>query len=223
MRVELIADFREEGWPSMDLAAELLVGAARQLPGVDCVLTRPRMWRASPSGSNPRAFERAFGRFVQYPLRVMVRGQPSNYYHIADHSYGHLAHLLPRERTGIYCHDLDAFRDGLSHERKRASRRLLSKLLLSGLRKAAVVFYSTDVVRQELLDDALLSPSRLVHAPFGIAPEFTTTESSIDIAQRERLGAPYLLNVGSCIPRKNICFLLEVFAALRREQPHIRL
>jgi glycosyltransferase involved in cell wall biosynthesis len=97
---------------------------------------------------------------------------------------------------------------------------MLSKLLISGLQRAAVVFHSTDEVRRQLLSERLVDPAKLVHAPFGIAPEFNPLRSQWD---ELIVGPPFLLNVGSCIPRKNISFLLEIFAAIRREFPELRL
>src|SRR5205823_211201 len=95
-------------------------------------------------------------------------------YHVADHSYAHLARALPAGRTGVYCHDVDAFRSLFDpRERRPAWFRALARHVLSGLQKAAVVFHSTLCVRAELERHGLVDPARLVHAPYGVAPEFT--------------------------------------------------
>jgi glycosyltransferase involved in cell wall biosynthesis len=68
----------------------------------------------------------------------------------------------------------------------------------------------------------LVDSARLIYAPYGIAPEFFT--ESLDNVEREKAtGPPFLLHVGSCIPRKRIDVLLEVFAAVRKSWPEIRL
>lgn len=224
IRVEVIADFREEQWPSMDLAAEMLVAAANVLPEVQCELIRPRLWRLTSATRDPAAVDRAIGRFVQYPLRLLTRRDNGAFFHVADHSYGHLVHALPRGRTGVYCHDLDAFQAALRPARPSSSlHRALAALLMSGLRSAALVFYSTEAVRAQLLEAGLVRKERLVHAPFGISSEFVPRQSDLDARVKEQLGGPFVLNVGSCIPRKNVPFLLKVFAALKQERPELRL
>jgi glycosyltransferase involved in cell wall biosynthesis len=59
--------------------------------------------------------------------------------------------------------------------------------------------------------------SRLVQAPLGIASEFLAATGH-RAAKR-----PYLLHVGSCIPRKNIELLLRVFADVRDRVPDLQL
>src|SRR5204863_4303054 len=53
-------------------------------------------------------------------------------------------------------------------------------------------------------------------APFGAASEFTPEP-------REESAQPFLLHVGSCIPRKRIDVLLDVFASVREKHPNLRL
>jgi glycosyltransferase involved in cell wall biosynthesis len=68
----------------------------------------------------------------------------------------------------------------------------------------------------------LIDSARLIHAPYGIAPEFMPASDS----SREEIPAikePFLLHVGSCIPRKRIDILLDVFAAVRQKRPQLQL
>lgn len=219
MLLDVIADFCEERWPSMDLSAEMLVTSASSLPGVQCSLTRRPMWRL-PLRDEVGAPERALARFVQYPLHLLRRSNPPAYFHVADHSYAHLVHCLPRGRTGVYCHDLDAFQDALQR-RDSMPRRALGHLLLSGLRRADLVFHSTQVVRRELLEAGLVEPGRLVQAPFGISAEFQAEDTEQDV--QVRANGRFVLNVGSCIPRKNVGFLLRVFAGLQSQDSGLKL
>jgi glycosyltransferase involved in cell wall biosynthesis len=65
-----------------------------------------------------------------------------------------------------------------------------------------------------------------VHAPLGLAPEFVANPPTDPVAERvfDTLGGrPFLLHVGSCIPRKRVDFLLRVFIALRGRFPDLRL
>jgi glycosyltransferase involved in cell wall biosynthesis len=99
----------------------------------------------------------------------------------------------------------------------------MARYILSGMRRAALVFYSTDVVREELIATGLLSAERLVHAPYGTAPEFSPEQDGQDVRVRERLPGPFILHVGSCIPRKNTAFLLRLLARLRQGRPDLSL
>jgi len=215
-RIAVIADLLEEKWPSMDLAAEQLAAHLSGIDDVEGVLVRPPL-RLPLAGRPPSGFERAFGRFIQLPIELSAMRFKADYFHIADHSYGHLALLFPRERVGIYCHDIDAYRALLPGSVASPSRKALSELLLRGLRHARVVFHSTSSVREELLRHGLVPAERLVQAPLGIASEFLRTPARSGAQRR------YLLHVGSCTPRKNIEFLLQVFANIRQRLPELEL
>jgi glycosyltransferase involved in cell wall biosynthesis len=83
------------------------------------------------------------------------------------------------------------------------------------------------ILPQKLEHYELIEPSRLVYAPYGIAAEFsinTSNQSDIDQEIIKGIGAaPFILHVGSCIPRKRIDILLEVFARVRNIHPKLQL
>lgn len=219
----MLADYAEEHWPSMDLCAEMLAAHAAD-GGFAVERTCPpyrRRWVSVPMlGRRPRAglADRLTNRHWDYPRFLRRRLHEGSYYHIVDHSYAHLAHVLPAERTGVYCHDLDAFRCLLApaQERRPWWFRALARRTLTGMQRAAVVFCSTHQTRQELERHRLTPAERLVVAPYGPAVEFQPAGGAIR-------SDPFLLHVGSCIPRKRIDILLAVFAGLRRRHPTLTL
>jgi glycosyltransferase involved in cell wall biosynthesis len=235
-RLALLRDFAEEGWPSMDLCADML---ARQLPQVrPCRLRlleyapafRPRLQRLPWLGrrASARNGDRLLNRLWDYPRHARRLDGQADCYHVVDHSYAQLVHQLPAERTGVYCHDLDTFRCLLQPALEPRPRwfRTMARHILAGLQKAAVVFYSTAVVRAEIERHQLLDSARLVQAPLGCAPEFHAEAPATPAAKavlRQLGGRPYLLHVGSCIPRKRIDVLLQTFARLRSHVPELRL
>jgi glycosyltransferase involved in cell wall biosynthesis len=103
----------------------------------------------------------------------------------------------------------------------------MTRHILRGFQKAAVVFYSTAAVRAEIERYQLIDPSRLVQAPLGVCEEFTSQKPAAEPAVGllgEWLGRePFLLHVGSCIPRKRVDVLLDVFAATRGKRRELRL
>jgi glycosyltransferase involved in cell wall biosynthesis len=227
-RLALLFDYAEEGWPSMDLSAEMLLrGLADPALGLHaervCPPFRHRATRVPLLGRRGAAFnaDRVLNRFRDYPRHVRRIRSDFDLFHVCDHSYAQLVHELPVERCGVYCHDLDAFRCLLEPPREPRPRwfRALARRCLGGLQKAAVVFHSTLAVRRQIEAHGLVDPARLVHAPYGIADEF---HPDTEGATPPRDG-PFLLHVGSCIPRKRIDVLLDVFAALRSRFPGLRL
>jgi glycosyltransferase involved in cell wall biosynthesis len=235
-RLAVLFDYPEEGWPSMDLVADMLlhhlsadhdaaVCATRICPAFRRRATLLPAIRRRKGAHN---LDRFLNRYWYYPRYLRRYAKGFDFFHVSDHSYSHLVHELPGQRTGVFCHDLDAFRCLLEPRMEPRPRwyRRMSKRILDGLQKAAIVFYSTQPIRQQMEKHGLIDPNKLIHAPYGIAPEFTNDnkdEESNIAAVAGLEGRPYLLHVGSCIPRKRIDVLLEVFAQVRRRHPDMLL
>ncbi|MBW4552125.1 MAG: glycosyltransferase [Aphanocapsa sp. GSE-SYN-MK-11-07L] len=168
--------------------------------------------------------DRLLNRFWDYPRYLRSQKQQFDLFHVSDHTYAQLVHVLPPERTGVYCQDIDAFRSLVepAQEPRPAWYKALANRILTGLQQAAVIFYSTVAIRQQLEHYRLVDPARLIHAPLGIAEEFSVHPQP-DLAIAGLPPQPFLLHVGSCIPRKRIDLLLEIFAGLRSRQPRLSL
>jgi glycosyltransferase involved in cell wall biosynthesis len=234
LRLALLMDPREEGWPSMDLVGEALheglaaLGSEVAVTGVRPTI--PRLLRRLPRLGPQAAFnaDRLLTRFGAYPARTLLARGRFDAFHVVDHSYAQLVHTLPAARTGVYCHDLDTFRSVLEPHRepRPAWFRLMARTTLLGLRRAAVVFHGTQAVRAELLAHGVVPAERLVWAPPGVSPEFRPEPSAADRSESVLAplgGRPFLLHVGSSIPRKRLDVLFAVFAALRARHPELRL
>jgi glycosyltransferase involved in cell wall biosynthesis len=227
-RLALLRDFCEEDWPSMQLCADMLAdklrgGEADRLALIDvCPPLRRRMQRLPGIGRRRTAFnaDRLLNRLWDYPRHVRRIAAGADLFHVADHSYAHLLHVVPAGRGGVFCHDLDAFRCLLEPTREPRPRwfRAMARHILAGLQRAAIVFHSTHAVRAAIVQHGLVAPERLVHAPYGFAPEFRP-----DTFAADEPAAPYVLHVGSCIARKRIDVLLEIVAQLRERVPDLRL
>lgn len=227
LRLAVIPDFGEEQWPSMDLCAEMLLkhletaAEGRLVAERVCPPFRRRFTRIPLLGRKGVAHnaDRFRNRYRLFPRFVRNRAADFDFFHVCDHSYAHLVHNLPAGRVGVYCHDLDTFRcllDPRSEPRPRWFRSMMRNVL-TGFEKAAIVFCTTQAIRSEIIRHALMEPSRIVVAPNGIAPEFSPSAPS------RAVEAPYLLHVGSCIARKRIDVLLDVFATMRAAMPELSL
>jgi glycosyltransferase involved in cell wall biosynthesis len=232
LHIGLVADFREEGWPSMDLVADMVEQYAPEVSDGAVTVTslRAPFTRRLPLAADggPRTVDRVVNRFWDYPRWLRRNLDGFDAYHVADHSYAHLVHVLPAERTVVFCHDADAFRAFFG---ERADGSLLPKRftrrVLEGLRRAARVLCISEATRAALADHGLVDASRLSVVPLGVHPACSPKpDAEADAKVESLLGPPRgieIVHVGSTIPRKRIDLLLKLLAAVAAERPDVRL
>jgi glycosyltransferase involved in cell wall biosynthesis len=233
LRLAVICDYPEENWHSMDLCADMLIEYLQlehshsfEILKV-CPKFQPRLQLLPWLGKKKAAynFDRLINRFWDYPNYLKTRVKDFDLFHIADHTYSQMAHVLPSDRTGIFCHDIDAFRSILepNKEPRPIWYRAMSERILSGLQKANVVFFSTLEVKKQIEHFQIIDSERLIQAIYGISEDFSPDSSSPLLDTVKKITKPYLLHVGSCIPRKRIDVLLDVFARVKSLYPEFKL
>jgi glycosyltransferase involved in cell wall biosynthesis len=238
-RVAVISDFIEEGWPSMDLVAEMLSDhlAREHAKCFEVELVRPRfIWPSSDrigKITNERwvAAARLFNRFAVYPRWIARNRSRFDIFHIADHSYSHLIHHLPADRCVVTCHDLDTFRCLLEPdvENRSWAFRAMTRRIFSGFRQAARVNCDSSAIRDEVVRRGLIPSERLEVVPNGVHPIFTAVadpDADAEICRllgRRTTNSIEILHVGSIQPRKRIDLLLRIFAAVRANSRDARL
>lgn len=240
MKLVLLCDYVEEGWPSMDLVAEMI---ATHLDPVEHEVTRfrpefrkrarkvPILGRSAP-GFAVNA-DRLLNRMWDYPraLKPIVRSGRFDVFHVVDHSYSQLVHALPAGRTVVTCHDIDTFRYVLEPELypRPAWFRAMIRHVMAGLAKAAAVACDSVATRDALAALQLLSYERLHVVYLAVHPECSPrVDPEADERVKQWLGSvesspTYLLHVGSNIERKRIDVLLAVFADVAKSRPDVRL
>jgi glycosyltransferase involved in cell wall biosynthesis len=242
IRVAVVCDYPEEGWPSMDLTAEMtLTHLVRDhADEVDAIRVcppyrrRPGLMPFRRMEQTSRNLDRLINRFVDYPryLRRLARREPFVLFHIVDHSYAQLVHEVPPGRTIVNCHDLDTFRCLLHPEiePRPAWFRALTRRTLSGFQSAAAISCNSEFTRAAILDHCLLSADLVTTNHVGASLEFGPDPmAEADTALTQLIGPDDparnvdLLHVGSNIDRKRIDVLLRTFAEVRREIPEARL
>jgi glycosyltransferase involved in cell wall biosynthesis len=236
IRVAICGDFPEEGWPSMDRFRAMLLEqiAARYGALFDAKPVCPpyarRATRLAPRARTAISADRFCNRFWDYPRHLRRAAPAFDVFHVVDHSYAHLVHALPRDRTVVTCHDLDAFRSLVAPDEEQRSGvfRFATRRILTGLQQAAAVTCVTAATERDLTTRRLVRAerTRVVHP--GVADVFRRDPDPASVRAAAALTAGLddaidLLHVGSAIPRKRIDVLLRVCGRLRSIQPSVRL
>ena len=227
LRVALVADLLSERWPSMDLVADMLFAHMRAVESDQSMrvdLLRPTL------SSRGERLGRYVNRFWDYSRWLRKRARDFDVFHIVDHSYAHLVHVLPAGRAVVTCHDVDAFMP-LVDARVIPSRlpKTLTRFVLSGLAKSARVTCDSLATYDEVRRFNFVPPERIVVVPIGVHPALSSVPEPAEDAVIDGLLGPRradvvdLLHVGSCIPRKRIDVLLKVLRAVREVDPRVRL
>jgi glycosyltransferase involved in cell wall biosynthesis len=232
----IIPDYREENWPSMDLVADMLMaeinsGRVENVRAASlCPPFRRRAMRLPFLGARNAAFntDRFLNRMRDYPRHLSAAAKKVDFFHVCDHAYANVVHALPAERIGVFCHDLDTFRCLFQPNEERRPRwfRAMMRRVLGGLEKAALIFHTTGDIRRQIIANGIADQSKLIQALYGVSSVFTPSsdlQEPLPEILKQFHGSPYILHVGSCIPRKRIDVLLEIFAGLRRLHPGLRL
>lgn len=219
----------------MDLVADMLMDRLPIVAGQDLEVTPlcppmvPRWTRLPLLGRSARARlgDRLTGRLWDYPRWLKPRVADFDVFHIVDHSYAHLVHALPAERTIVTCHDLDAVQAALPENRNAPGpARLLATRILDGLGRAGHVACVSEATRKGLLATCRVRPERIRVVYEGVHPACTPEPSHEADTAIDRLigsGACDILHVGSTIPRKRIDVLLETLAGVRKAIADVRL
>ena len=237
-RLGLICDMLEENWPSMDLVAEMLRYHLCLESSDEFIVqqVRPVMRRRfsrMPIVGHSRAAwntDRLLNRMADYPRWLRRQSGDFELFHIVDHSYAQLALDINAERTVVTCHDLDTFQCLLEPEAQPRPRwfRAMVQRTLDGLRTCARVICVSETVRAQILHYRLVPQERLTVAHNGAHPICSpVADAESDAEALQLLGGrsdvPYLMHVGSTVPRKRIDLLLKIFAFIRSRRPEVRL
>jgi len=157
-----------------------------------------------------------FNRFFTYAIWLFGKRGKFDLFHIVDHSYSQLIHVLDSRRVLVTCHDLDTFRCLLNPEEIPSSFvfRGMTHHVLSGFRKSQRVTCDSQSTLDDILRHDLLPADKLSLCRMGVSSEFFRAASINPVPGRLRL-----LHVGSTIARKRIDVLLKVYSEVRKRIP----
>lgn len=138
------------------------------------------------------------------------------------------AYALPRGvdvPSMVTVHDLSFERLGSEFDfKERWRRRLLAR---SAARRAARVLADTGTIARELERAYDLPAEKIGIVPLGVDSKFAARPENDQAANTLRLEhgvlAPYVLFLGSILPRRHVDLVVETFAAVAAEHPELRL
>jgi glycosyltransferase involved in cell wall biosynthesis len=129
----------------------------------------------------------------------------------------------------VTVHDLGALERPEEWQMFDPLGRQLLRLSLAGLRRADLIIADSEFTRGGLIKHRLAAPERIVTVPLAVDhAQFRPDPHAADqlltdypaLAERKR---PWLLYVGSELPRKNITTLLQAVARLKQRYPDLAL
>jgi glycosyltransferase involved in cell wall biosynthesis len=228
LAILVVANYPADRQQSMMRFARLLVSFYQ--PYADVYLVRPPVIFGSLSciSSGILKYLAYIDKLLLFPLWLVIMSRFYRLVHIADHSNAFYSFCCPSNRCVVTCHDLLAVRGAMGDQtvacRPSPIGIFLQRLILAGLaRPGAVVFDSQSSFNDfQCLVEA---PSGQRHAviPIPLNAPFTSDPASLQLTlqeQRQIPSAPFLLMVGSALPRKNRPLALRLLLELGEASPY---
>jgi glycosyltransferase involved in cell wall biosynthesis len=209
--VLVVPDLALERWAGVDRYA---AGLARHMPEA-----------AQPLEARTLRGPRYLARYALYPFAL--RSYRPALVHVLDHSYAHCLSSFPGVPSVVTVHDLQPLRvlERKPRSLRSAVRGRLLKWVMDWTRRAdrwITVSAFTAAEAQRLLG---LPADRIRVVPHAVDETFLVrpADDALDARRRGWLGAGagadarVVLNVGSCVPRKNVEAAIAALGRLRRQ------
>lgn len=166
-------------------------------------------------------------KWIIFPIILKLRTalNKSVCYHVCDHSNAPYIPYLPKSRSSITCHDVLAIRGALGHQDAycpaSSTGKILQKWILKNLLKSKKIASVSHFTHNQLveLNNGVAQPGwHVVHngfnASFKVMPDAEVKAFLVAEGQRTLLEKPYIMHVGSNLPRKNREMLIKMVATL---------
>jgi len=167
-------------------------------------------------------------KLVLFPLWLVLRARSFDLVHIADHSNAFYSFCVKPRRCIVTCHDLLAMRGAMGDASAACEASAigvwLQRLIMAGLRRPAGVSFISQATFndfQSLIGHPPRQRHAVIHLPLN-AP-FTPDPDPFALPKAEQVQLPprpFLLMVGSALPRKNRALSLRVLELLGESSPY---
>jgi glycosyltransferase involved in cell wall biosynthesis len=167
-------------------------------------------------------------KLLLFPLWLLLRARSFDLVHIADHSNAFYSFCVKPRRCIVICHDLLAIRGAMGDAsaacKASAFGLWLQRLIMAGLRRPAGVSFISQATYddfQRLIGRPRGQRHAVIHLPLNAPFKPDPDPSALPRAERALLPPrPFLLMVGSALPRKNRALSLRVLELLGESSPY---
>lgn len=227
-RILVVGNYSADRLQSMDRYAELLVLLYQPYGQVSLIRPPLIVTRIPGLPGLVRKYLAYIDKLLLFPLWLAIRAMAFDLVHIADHSNSFYAFCCPRPRSLVTCHDLLAVR-GARGDRDSVCTAsplgpLLQRLIISGLRHSGRLLFVSQATHgdyQRLGGGPSAQTLAVIPNPLNAAFTSQLSDLSIPPAELHQLpDAPFLLMVGSALPRKNRGMALRLLEKLGDSSPY---
>lgn len=227
-RILVINNYLPDKQKSMLMFSRLLISIYAPLANVDCVSPPALLTRLPYISSTLSKYLAYIDKLLIFPIWLLSNSRRYKIIHIADHGNAFYSFFCPKQRTVVTCHDLLAVRGAMGDHSVVCTSSpfgpILQRLIMFGLRHTSRVAFVSKATYRDYL---AISPSprrqRLQVIPNALNAPFMPDISSYTFSPNElslTSCSPYLLMVGSSLPRKNRSLALQVLKALADRSPY---
>ena len=229
MQIILIGNYKLDNQESMERFTLMLAEGFKN-SGIETKIWRPTVLFGLKSLNPFKGIGKYLGyidKWLVFPwvlkFRILKNSKKKHntFYHICDHSNAPYLKHLPKEKSGITCHDVLAIRGAFGFQDAYCPSTRMGKILqtwiLNNLSKANKIACVSEHTLFQLKE---LSKSNSEHIKdwYVVHNAFNAPFSPIAAAAHNKLLKPYgikpddifLLHVGSSLPRKNRKLLLDM-------------
>jgi len=169
-----------------------------------------------------------FDKLLIFPVWLAIQAHAFDRVHIADHGNAFYTFCCPSHKSIVTCHDLLAMRGAMGDASSACSASpigiWLQRLIMAGLRRAGAVAFVSQATFQDF-QHLIGYPARQRRAviPNPLNSPFSADPLAFPLAPAELAQipqAPYLLMVGSALPRKNRALALQLLEHLGSASPY---
>lgn len=216
MKILVISNYLPDKQKSMEKYASIICDMYKSVSAVE-IHSPPALSSKLPFSSRlAKKYLAYIDKLILFPIWLLVNSYRFQFIHIADHGNSFYSFFCPQKRTIVTCHDLlavrGAFGDSSVYCDASSLGPFLQQLIIAGLLHSSKIIFVSNATYKDFLD--LTSPrasQKHQTIPNPLNENFECEASFIHLSSHDRSllpKNPYLLMVGSSLPRKNrICAL----------------
>ena len=227
-RVLIVGNYLPDEQQSMIRFADLLVYMYKSSAQVCLVAPASLITRLPGLPSLASKYLAYVDKLLIFPLWLYLRSRSFDLVHIADHSNAFYSFCCPSRVCIVTCHDMLAIRAAFGDSAAACNTSVfgiwLQRLITVGLRRSSAVAFDSQATffdYKQLIGVPLGQRHAVIPIPLN-AP-FTPQHSAFTLSDTEQgflPTLPYLLMVGSALPRKNRARALKLLEWLGEPSPY---